>query len=266
MKVNQIVSEHKKGVLAKKYTTKTKGAVPVYGPDSKDAKLKPVKPVGTNEAITVQPMPGASQVVSDGKPIATTDAATAQTIAQAAEKGQFNPTDGTEKPVPEAGGEDKDSGYVGGDATDDFVQDITMDTDEGIFDAPTNPQIEALKAMLADPRYASNPMAKAQLEKRLKIAQDRASLDQGQAMGAGGAPKPVLDPDAFSKANPNFKETQSAVYPSRNAGTPAADQAAAAAQEPAKPVQSAVYPSRNKVQETADDVLLDKMLTIAGLR
>jgi len=256
MKVNQIVSEHKKGVLAKKYTTKTKGAVPVYGPDSKDAKLKPVKPVGTNEAIEVKPMPGASQVVADGKPIATTDAATAQTIAQAAEKGQFNPTDGTEKPVGETGGP------VGGDPTDDFIQDVTAD--EGMFDAPTNPQIEALKAMLADPRYASNPMAKAQLEKRLKIAQDRASLDQGQAMGAGGTPKPVLDPEAFSKANPKFKETQSAVYPSRNPGTPAANQAAQ--QDASKPVQSAVYPSRNKVQETADDVLLDKMLTIAGLR
>lgn len=47
MKVNQIVSEHKKGVRAMKYGKKTKGAVPVYGPDSKDAKLKPVKPTGT---------------------------------------------------------------------------------------------------------------------------------------------------------------------------------------------------------------------------
>lgn len=256
MKVNQIVSEHKKGVRAMKYTTKTKGTVPVYGPDSKDAKLKPVKPVGTNEAIEVKPMPGASQVVSDGKPIATTDAATAQAIAKAAGEGNFNPTDGTEKPALET---NDDSGPVGGDPTDDYIQDITAD--EGMFDAPTNPQIEALKAMLADPKYASNPMAKLQLEKRLKIAQDRASLDQGQAMGAGGRPKPVLDPDAFSKANPNFKETQSAVYPSRNPGTPAAAQAAA---QPAQQHQS-VMPSRNKVQE-ADDVLLGKMLTIAGLR
>jgi hypothetical protein len=231
MKVNQIVSEHKKGVRAMKYTTKTKGTVPVYGPDSKDAKLKPVKPTGTNEAIEVKPMPGASQVVSDGKPIATTDAATAQAIAKAAGEGNFNPTDGTEKPALET---NSDVGPVGGDPTDEYIQDITAD--EGMFDVPTNPQIEALKAMLADPKYASNPMAKSQLEKRLKIAQDRASLDQGQAMGAGGSPKPVLDPDAFSKANPNFKETQ-----------------------------SAVYPSRNKVQE-ADDVLLGKMLSIAGLR
>jgi hypothetical protein len=117
--------------------------------------------------------------------------------------------------------------------------------------------------MLANPKYASNPMAKSQLEKRLKIAQDRASLDQGQAMGAGGAPKPVLDPEAFSKANPNFKETQSAVYPSRNPGTPAADAAAQAATQPAQ--HQSVMPSRNKVQE-ADDVLLGKMLAIAGLR
>lgn len=47
MKVNQIVSEHKKGVRAMKYTKKTKSTVPVYGPDAKTAKLKPIKPVGT---------------------------------------------------------------------------------------------------------------------------------------------------------------------------------------------------------------------------
>jgi hypothetical protein len=47
MKVNQIVSEHKKGVRAMKYTKKTKSTVPVYGPDANNAKLKPVKPTGT---------------------------------------------------------------------------------------------------------------------------------------------------------------------------------------------------------------------------
>lgn len=256
MKVNQIVSEHKKGVRAMKYTSKTKGTVPVYGPDSKDAKLKPVKPVGTNEAIEVKPMPGASQVVSDGKPIATTDAATAQTIAQAAEKGQFNPTDGTEKPVEETGDEHHHHQDVGADATDSWVADIEEPLNDGMFDDPTNPQIEALKMMLADPKYASNPMAKAQLEKRLKIALDRASLDQGQAMGAGGQPKPVLTPDEFSKANPNFKETQSP-YPSRNPGTPAADAAAQAAAQPPQQHQS-VMPSRNNES-------LDRIRFLSGL-
>jgi len=47
MKVNQIVSEHKKGVRAriynKKATTKAQGPVPLYGPEKNDAKLKPVK-------------------------------------------------------------------------------------------------------------------------------------------------------------------------------------------------------------------------------
>lgn len=253
MKVNQIVSEHKKGVRAMKYGKKTKGTVPVYGPDANNAKLKPVKPVGTNEAVEVKPMPGASQVSVDGKPIATTDAATAQVISQAAEKGQFTATDGTSQPTTENGAE------VGGDPTDDFIQDVSAE--EGIFDAPTNPQIEALKAMLADPKYASNPAWKSQLEKRLKIAQDRASLDQGQAMGASGQPKPVLAPDEFSKSNPNFKEVQSP-FPSRNETDPAKI-AANAAVRPG--TANPAMPSRTKVQE-ADDILLDKMLTIARLR
>lgn len=224
MKVKQIVSEHKKGVRAMKYAKKTKGTVPVYGPEVKDAKLKPVKPTGPlGETVEVKPMPGASQVSVDGKPIATTDAATAQVISQAAEKGQFSPTDGSTPPTTEGGDEE----VIGGDPTDQFINDV--ETEEGFFDDPTNPQIEALKAMLADPKYASNPAWKAQLEKRLKIAIDRASLDQGQAMGADGNPKPVLAPDQFSKANPNFKETQSAI-------------------------------------QEADTALLNKMLTIAGLR
>lgn len=267
MKVNQIVSEHKKGVLAMKYTTKTKGAVPVYGPDSKDAKLKPVKPTGALSEVdsmgtAVKQNPDGSTVYKDATGAEKTaapgeiktgpDGKPTLAIAGINPGEQINITDKVAEVVEP----------VGGDPTDDYIQDITAD--EGMFDAPTNPQIEALKAMLADPKYASNPMAKSQLEKRLKIAQDRASLDQGQAMGAGGSPKPVLDPDAFSKANPKFKETQSAVYPSRNPGTPAADAAVQAATQPAQLHQS-VMPSRNKVQE-ADDVLLGKMLTIAGLR
>ena len=145
MKVNQIVSEHKKGVRAMKYTKKTKGTVPVYGPDANDAKLKPVKPVkpvSTNEAVEVKPMPGASQVSVDGKPIATTDAATAQVISQAAEKGQFTATDGSTPPTSEDGHE------IGGDPGDDFINDV--EAEEGIFDAPTNPQIEALKGVAED--------------------------------------------------------------------------------------------------------------------
>lgn len=71
MKVNQIVSEHKKGVKAIKYGKKTKGAVPVYGPDSKDAKLKPVKPSGAGQKIDEFDMTNSSAKVinNDGKTI-----------------------------------------------------------------------------------------------------------------------------------------------------------------------------------------------------
>ncbi len=71
MKVNQIVSEHKKGVKAMKYGKKTKGTVPVYGPDSKDAKLKPVKPTGAGQKIDEFDMTNSSAKVinNDGKTI-----------------------------------------------------------------------------------------------------------------------------------------------------------------------------------------------------
>jgi hypothetical protein len=80
-------------------------------------------------------------------------------------------------------------------------------------------------------------------------------------MGAGGQPKPVLAPDQFSKANPNFKEVQSP-FPSRNETDPAKIAANAAVRAG---TANPAMPSRNKVQE-ADDVLLGKMLAIAGLR
>lgn len=65
MKVSQIVSEHKKGVVAKKYTKKTKTAIPVYGPDSKDAKLKPVKPVGTLGEAVLKAYDGKQATIDD---------------------------------------------------------------------------------------------------------------------------------------------------------------------------------------------------------
>ena len=115
MKVKQVVGEHKKGVRAMKYNKKPVNPSAVHAKAKE--KLQPVKPM---EAIEVKPMPGASQVVGDGgKVIATTDAATANTIKTAAEKGQFTPTDGTEAPVPETQNDD-----IGGDPTDDFIDEL----------------------------------------------------------------------------------------------------------------------------------------------
>ena len=132
MKVNQIVSEHKKGVRAMKYSKKTKGAVPVYGPKANDAKLKPVKPVGPgaklDEAgIEIKPMPGAAQIQSDGKTIGTADAATANTIKQAVEKGALNLTNPNDPAAPNQGQsmEETNPNDVGGDPTDNFIADVT---------------------------------------------------------------------------------------------------------------------------------------------
>jgi hypothetical protein len=66
-----------------------------------------------------------------------------------------------------------------------------------IFGSGTNDQIEQLKAMLANPKYANNPQWKAQLQKRLKIAQDRQDLDYGMAVDKRGEPIKVLPPDQY---------------------------------------------------------------------
>jgi hypothetical protein len=77
---------------------------------------------------------------------------------------------------------------------------------EGMFDSPASPQVQAIQQMLADPKYASNPAFKAQLEKRLKLAQDRASLDKGEVVGKDGKPVVPAAPEEFARQNPNFKE------------------------------------------------------------
>ena len=81
------------------------------------------------------------------------------------------------------------------------AKELLSGVDEGImsdlFGSGTNDQIEQLKAMLANPKYANNPQWKAQLEKRLKIAQDRQDLDHGMAVDKRGEPLKVLPPDQY---------------------------------------------------------------------
>jgi hypothetical protein len=167
MKVNQIVSEHKKGVRAMKYTTKTKGTVPVYGPDSKDAKLKPVKPTGTLSEVdttgtAVKQNPDGSTVYKDAtgaeKTAAAgeikTDPATGKptlAVSQLAPGTQINITD---KPTQETidDGEEHHHHHtdVGGDATDSWVSDIDTQLNDEMGDKPYYVTIQNGKPMVMD--------------------------------------------------------------------------------------------------------------------
>jgi hypothetical protein len=258
MKVNQIVSEHKKGVRAMKYTTKTKGTVPVYGPDSKDAKLKPVKPTGTiNEvdsvATAVKQNPDGSTVYKDATGAEKTAAAgeiktgpdgkPTLAVAGITPGEQINITD----KVAEA---PKDRGPVGGDGTDELIAAISSDetllTDE-MGDKPYYVTIRGGKPMV---------------------------MDNGNT---GGSPLDVtssgeeINPQLIARSTDwSVKSIQvnGKTYPALYSGTRGYRVGKQAYQEimtGARPQHQSVMPSRNKVQE-ADDVLLGKMLSIAGLR
>jgi hypothetical protein len=196
------------------------------------------------EAIEIKPMPGASQIIGDdGKPIGTADAATANVIKQAADKGTFNlGSPGTEMATAETQEEEENdtmaSGRnddIGGDPTDDFISDITdhdyenaagalePDMAEGFFSksaedwAQTSPQMAKLLQYRAK---AKGTPYEAQVEQRIKLLKDRLDLDQGEVGGPGGVPKDPVPPEQF-----NMKQLRE-----------------------------------------ADDVLLEKMRMIAGLR
>jgi len=81
------------------------------------------------------------------------------------------------------------------------AKELLSGVDEGVMDdlfgPSSNPQIDQLKAMLADPKYASNPQWKAQLEKRLKKAQDRQDILGTMAADKSGNPIKVLPPDQY---------------------------------------------------------------------
>lgn len=215
-----------------KYTKKTKSTVPVYGPDANNAKLKPVKPTGTvsESDVTLKPLPGAQEVDIDGKAVGTaTTPAAATAISDLAKKGEFKPAgDSTTTPTMETGDDEDD--HPSKHHFHDWLnsEDAPFDDEAGDDRAVIAKAIQYLHGRVHpdDMEHHAHNMAR---------------------MYHGG----------------EFDEAQSP-FPSRNSGTPAAADAAAQAAAPAKPVQSAVYPSRNTVKE--DDALLDKMLTIAGLR
>ena len=103
MKINQIVTEHKKGVKAMKYTKKTKSTVPLYGPDKQEAKLTPVKPIKPVKTVSEDaPIGVVSAVSPDGKEVTIkkTDGSELKTTGSAVMPG---PDGKTAQLAPQAG-------------------------------------------------------------------------------------------------------------------------------------------------------------------
>jgi hypothetical protein len=65
-------------------------------------------------------------------------------------------------------------------------------------------QLDQLKAMRNNSQHTSNPDHASQLDKRIKMAQDRHDLDKGEVTDKTGKPVAVLPPADFAKKNPNF--------------------------------------------------------------
>lgn len=87
-------------------------------------------------------------------------------------------------------------------------------------------QLDQLKTMRDDPKWQENPEHKAQLDKRYKIAKDRADLDKGEVVDNAGKPVPVLTPDKFKERNPNFMKEEGE-YPHQGVGVSKSMQMAA---------------------------------------
>lgn len=275
MKINQIVSEHKKGVRAMKYAKKPQNTI---------APKKPQKPVAVGKEVNEEA--GEAYQVQKSGPEGTTliNPATkvqmqlppelaANMVQDKTNPKQFNLSQQAVTP-PAAGAPAAPAGPQMGD-TVNIQAGGTMGMGEDGEEMAPPPAPEATDVPMAteamsevDELY-NDWMSSEYAPMDDESGDDRAVMRKAMHFLHGQVPSGNLKKLAMmfahqfhgSGLDDEMDEVQSP-YPSRNAGTPAASQA----QEPTKPVQSAVYPSRNSVQEAADNALLDKMRTIAGLR
>ena len=173
--------------------------------------------------VTITPLPGASAIVGDdGKTIGTAkDAAAATALKAMADKGEVTLGGGSDTPTQEGHGEHDTmaSGHnddVGGDATDDFISDVTdkewehdaagREVGEAMFGfgnkspeewAQTSPQMAKLLAFRAK---AKGTQYEQQVEQRIQLLKDRLDMDAGEVAGPGGAPKDPVAPEKFNPA------------------------------------------------------------------
>ena len=287
MKINQIVSEHKKGVRAMKYASKTKGTVPVYGPKASNGKLQPVKPQGPIGEAVLKAYDGKQATIDDpehGKTI-NLDLTKPENSASLKpnEQGQleYDPTpdmgtagaQGADQAGPKPGTEVtiKADEMMGGDKTDKYI-DAVIDKDferaqgrevDETSEGPNNTNTYAVDTSSGTPMAKSSPKPTTIVPSKIWFDLTPEIEDKAYGQGFrkvylshGGEIMPGLEGGDMKLGSKVIVSPRHFQQLSRsNSNTPGRSDRPGSINKP--PV--------DRLRE-ADNVLLDKMLTIAGLR
>jgi hypothetical protein len=231
--------------------------------------------------FTTKPLPGAQQIIgADGKAIGTADQATADAMKAAAEKGTLNlgSTDG--QPTSEEHEEHHDlvsqgNHDVGGDGTDQFIHDITMDSDITMDeDTPTlTPQQQQalapyLKKDADGSQYYDYPDTDPKEHGAImgtKITSPEALAQIKSPQGQADVIKHLIAATDPANAPPAVTSTSTPMSDADAAKAMSDAEATPAPTAPSAPQQTTQRENISR-SKRADDELLEKMRMIAGLR
>ena len=200
MKVNQIVGEQKKSLRATKYTTttKTKDAEPVGKLSEVDTMATAVKQ-NPDGSTVYKDASGAEKTAAAGE-IKTDPATGKPTLAVAG----INP--GEQINIVDKVDENPyDTGPVGGDPTDNYIDQISSDERLDDQQGGTDQQLAALEKMLMQ---VQEPWEKKQIEWRITNQKSRNApgIGMGNPVVASGQLLPVVAPREWIKQNPNLSQ------------------------------------------------------------
>ena len=234
MKVHQIVSEQNRSVHTTKYATKARGTLSEVDSVATAVKQNPDGSTVYKDATGTEKTAAAGEIKTgpDGKPMLAVTGINPGEQINITDKVSENPDD---------------TGPVGGDPTDSFIDQISSDEEltDGMGDKPYYVDMSSGVPMIK----SGNGLTPVQPSKMWT----------------------QLTPEVIAKARgQGFRQINISVNGQilrglEGGGKVIVSPADFAIMSRPKPVQNP-YPDRNAVQEAADDVLLDKMLTIAGLR
>jgi hypothetical protein len=206
-----------------------------------------IKEIVSESEVTLKPLAGAQEVDIDGKAVGTaTTPAAAQAISDLAKKGEFTPAADNDQTATEG---------LFGTSEEELAKDPS----------PAGEYYRKLAALKTDPRWAGKQDI---VQKRIKDLINRIDLDKGVPQPAQGQPAgPETDPARFQQKNPGFKEEHDTIEQGGGAvggdGTDdfIDDIVDKSFERTARGTDGEMSPLSE-----SDAVLLNKMLTIAGLK